>query len=391
MKTERLKKKIQEQVEANRQELIDISLKIHDNPEVGWTEEKASGWLVHYLEKNGFKVEKGICHLPTAFRASYGEGKPNIAILAEYDALPDIGHGCGHNINGTIGVGAGVACKSLADDLGAKILVVGCPAEELLGGKVIMAEKGAFDEADIAMMVHAGGQQNWAGFRSTANIFLEVEFWGKEAHAAADPWNGISALEALILAFNNLNGLRLHVKDGARISGIITDGGKAANVIPKHAAATFMIRASEEAYLEELREKALNCFKGAAEATGARLEYRWGLRCAAMRSNSALLQFWRNNMEALGRSVDEIVDVSGSTDMGNVSIIVPSIHTFVSITSEPFVFHSPEFAASAASDAGNKAVIDGAKALAMTAADVVTQPEALSRIEEEFTQMRKQL
>jgi amidohydrolase len=392
VEAKKLKKKIQEEVEVRREELINLSLKIHENPELSWKEEKASSWLADYLEKNGFKLERGLYDLSTAFRASYGDGKPTIAILAEYDALPGVGHGCGHNIIAAIAVGAGVAAKSLADDLGVKILVMGCPAEELLGGKVVMVEKGTFKGVDVAMMVHPGGDQSWAGFRTTANIFLDVEFWGKEAHAAADPWNGISALEALLLAFNNINSLRLHVKDGARISGIITDGGgKAANVIPKHAAGTFMIRACEDAYLDELREKVLTCFKGASMGTGARLEYCWGLRCAAMRSNSTILQFWRNNMEALGRNVDEIANVSGSTDMGNVGLTVPSIHPFISISSQPVVFHSAEFAAASVSNAGKKAVIDGAKALAMTAVDIASQRGALSRIKEEFAQMRKQL
>ncbi len=392
METEELKVRIQEEVDAHRQELIDLSLKIHANPELGWREEKASAWLADCLEKNGFEVERGICDLPTAFRASYGEGKPVIAFLSEYDALPDIGHGCGHNIIATTGVGAGIAAKLLADQFGAKVLVMGCPAEELLGGKIIMVEKGAFDAVDVAMIVHPIWQNNWAGLISLANIFLEVEFHGKEAHASADPWDGISALEALTLAFNNINALRLHVKDRGRISGIITDGGKAANVIPKHAAGTFQIRAPEDAYLDELREKVLKCFEGAALSTGARLEYRWGLRCSVMQHNFALLQPWRKNMETLGRTVDDILDgIPGSIDTGNVSTVVPSIHPLIAISTERLTAHSAEFAAAAASDAGNRAVIDGAKALAMTAADVIAQPEILRRIKDEFAEMRKQL
>lgn len=390
MELDKLKAEIQIEVENHREEVIDLSLKIHANPEVGWKEEKASRWIADYLEKNGFTVERGICDLPTALRASYGNGKPVIAFLSEYDATTEIEHGCGHNVIATAGVGAGIATKFIADRYGGTILVLGCPAEERLGGKAIMVDKGAFKEADIAMMVHPRGQENRLGCRSTACIFLEVEFWGKEAHAGADPWNGVNALEALILAYNNINGLRLHVKDRSRISGIITDGGKVADVIPEHSAGTFMIRAPEDAYLDELREKVLSCFKGAAVATGNRLVYRWGLRCAAMRHNSVLLKLWRNNMEALGRRVDEITDVAGSTDMGNVSQIVPSIHPFIAISSELLSFHSSKFAAAAVSDAGKQAVIDGAKALSMTAADVIASPEVLTQIKDEFAQMAKQ-
>jgi len=376
-------------VEAHRQELIDLSLKIHANPEVGWQEEKSSGWLADYLEKNGFKVERGICDLPTAFRARYGQGKPVIAIMAEYDALPEVGHGCGHNIIGTIAVGAGIAAKLAAEQAGGTILVFGTPAEECLGGKVVMVEKGAFDMIDVAMIVHPRGKYNAVGVRFLAVINLGVEFWGKSAHASSAPWDGINALEAMIQSFNGINSLRQHIKNKARIHGVITDGGKVANVVPEHSAGTFMVRATEDTYLDELREKVLNCFKAAALSTGARLEYHWGQRCSAMRHNSALIQLWADNLQTLGRRADEFLEIGGSTDMGNVSVIVPSMHPFVAISSEPVPLHSTEFAAVAASDAGMEGLIDGAKALAMTAADVISQPEALSRIKEEFLNTSK--
>ena len=384
MQFEGLKIDIQREVEAHHQELIDLSLRIHSNPEVAWGEQKAASWLGNYLEKNGFKVERGICDLPTAFIGSYGQGEPVIAMIAEYDALPDIGHGCGHNIVGTSAVGAGIAAKLAVDCSGGTILVVGSPAEEVLGGKVIMVEKGTFEGVDMAMTVHPIGQRNWSGSQSLACIFLEIEFWGKSSHAAVDPWSGISALEALILAFNNINALRFHLKDRSRISGIITDGGKAANIVPEHAAGTFMIRATEDAYLDELCKKALSCFKGAALSTGARLEYRWGRKCSAMRSNTILAKLWHNNMESLGHEVSEIEDIGGSLDMGNVSLVVPSIYPHIAISTKPVLLHTTEFAAAAASDSGHQALIDGAKALAMTAADVIAQPETLSRIKEEF-------
>jgi len=389
MELEKLKKEIQEEVEAHRQELIDLSLKIHANPELGWQEEKSSGWLADYLEKNGFQVERGICDLPTAFRARYGQGKPVIAIMAEYDALPGVGHGCGHNIIGTVAVGAGIAAKLAAEQVSGTILVIGTPAEERLGGKVVMAGKGAFDGIDAAMMVHPRGQYNWQGVRHLAMINLDVEFWGKSAHASAAPWDGINALEAMLQSFNGINSLRQHIKNNARIHGVITDGGKVANVVPEHSAGTFMVRATDDVYLDELCEKVLNCFKAAALSTGARLEYRWGQRCSAMRHNSVLIQLWTDNMQTLGRRVDGFLDIGGSTDMGNVSTIVPSMHPFIAISSAPVPVHSIEFAAAAASDAGMEGLIDAAKALAMTAADVISQPETLSRIKEEFLNTSK--
>jgi len=385
MELKKLKKEIQEKVETHRQELVDLSLKIHANPEVGWQEEKASGWLADYLEKNGFKVERGICDLPTAFKARYGQGKPAIAIMAEYDALPGIGHGCGHNIIGTAAVGAGIAAKLAAEQVGSTILVIGTPAEELAGGKVVMSERGAFEGVDVAMMVHPRGEHNWLGLRNLAMINLEVEFWGKSAHASSTPWDGVNALEAMVQSFNGINSLRQHIRNNARIHGIITDGGRAANVVPEHSAGVFMVRATNDAYLDELSEKVLNCFKAAAVSTGAHLEYRWGSRCSAMRHNYTLIQLWANNMQTLGRRVQAIGDEpAGSVDMGNVSTIVPSIHPFIAISSVPLPPHSTEFAAAAASGAGMEAVTDGAKALAMTAVDIISQPKTLSRIKEEF-------
>lgn len=384
MELEKLKNEIQKVVEADRRKLIDLSLKIHGNPELGWQEEKSSGWLADYLEKYDFRVERGICDLPTAFKARYGEGTPVIAFIAEYDALPDVGHGCGHNIIGTSSVGAGIATKIVADQFDSTILVIGTPAEERLGGKILMVDKGAFDGIDVALMVHPRGKYNPVGLRFLAAISLEVEFWGKSSHAAAAPWDGISALEALILAINNINALRSHTRDRTRIAGIITDGGKFPNVVPEHAAATFMIRAADDASLEELCEKVLNCFRGAALTTGTRLDYQWGLKCAAMRNNSVLMQLWADNMRILGRQVEDISDTGGSTDMGNVSAVMPGIHPFMAVSSEPLASHTTEFAVAAASTVGMEALIDGAKSLAMTAADVISQPGMLSRIKEEF-------
>ncbi|MCJ7426088.1 MAG: M20 family metallopeptidase [Dehalococcoidales bacterium] len=382
-----LKDSVIKEVEAHRSRLRDISLKIHANPELGFKEVKASALLTQYLEENGFAIERGICELPTAFQGRYGNGKPAIAILAEYDALPQLGHACGHNLIAGCAVGAAVASKPAIDKCGGSVLVIGTPAEEFYGGKVVMAERGAFDNIDMAMMVHPGAHDT-ATTQALACITLEVEFFGKAAHAAASPETGINALEAMLLSFAAINALRQHVVDKARIHGIITDGGEAPNVVPAHSAGSFLVRAEDNAYLDELKEKVLNCFVGAAAATGARLEYQWGkVLYAPLRNNLTLAELFRQNMKPLGREMPLASSGRvGSTDMGNVSQIVPGIHPTIAVAPEEVVIHSPEFAEVAASEAGIKGMLDAAKALAMTVVDLIASPETVTKVKEEFDQ-----
>ena len=385
---EKLKASVISEVDAQRHQLTELSLKIHANPELGFQETKASGWLSEYLEKNGFRVERGICELPTAFRGSYGQGKPAIAILAEYDALPKLGHACGHNLIATCAVGAGVASKPAIDQLGSSILVIGTPGEEAYGGKAIMAERGAFNEVDIAMMVHPG-VYDIATTQALACQGLKVEFFGQAAHAAARPEAGINALEAMLQSFAAINSLRQHIKDKARIHGIITDGGEAANIVPAHSAGNFVVRAEDETYLNELKQKVINCFIGAATASGARLEYKWGdIRYAHMRNNLTLAQLFTQNMESLGRKVhlSDPKRAFGSTDMGNVSQLVPSIHPIVAIAPVEEGVHTPQFASAAASEAASHGLLDAAKALAMTVVDLTANPDIVIKIREEFQQ-----
>ncbi len=383
-----LKALVQAEVDRYRNRLAKLSLKIHSHPETGLKEHKASGWLTRELEEEEFSVERGICQLPTAFRASYGSGRPAIALLAEYDALPGVGHACGHNLIATSAIGAALAARPAIDRLGGSLVVIGTPAEEIYGGKIIMAQRGAFDNIDAAMMVHPSSHDT-ATTRALACISLEVEFFGREAHAAAHPEEGVNALEAVIQSFTAINSLRQHIREGARIHGIVTDGGKAANVIPAHGAASFLVRAKDEAYLEELKEKVLNCLKGAATATGTRLEHRWGELCyAPMHNNLTLARLFVENMKSLGRQIllEDPGQSFGSTDMGNVSQLVPAIHPSVAITPAGTSTHSPQFARAAASEAGTKGMIDAAKALAMTVVDLLTSPETINRAREEFAQ-----
>ena len=388
METKKLKDLVVNEIGACRNQLGELALKIHSNPELGFYEVKAAEWLTQYLEDNGFAVERGICELPTAFRGSYGQGNPAIGILAEYDALPELGHACGHNLIAASAVGAGIASKLAIDQFGGTILVIGTPAEEIHGGKAVMAERGAFDNLDIAMMVHFG-VQDVATTQALACQTLEVEFFGKAAHAAAYPEVGINALEAMLQSFASINSLRQHISNKSRIHGIITDGGEAANIVPAHSAGTFIVRADDYTALNELKQRVINCFIGAATASGARLEYRWGdISYAPLRNNLTLARLFRQNMQALGRKV-KLSDPSkafGSTDMGNVSQLVPSIHPLVAIAPEEVIIHSPQFALAAASEAGVKGLLDAAKALAMTVVDLVANSEIIVKVKEEFEQ-----
>jgi len=382
----RLKEDMRAAVDAIRPELLDLSLTIHDNPELGHQEFRASALLRAFLKSRGFEVESGVAGFPTAFRASYGSSGPAIAFVAEYDALPKIGHACGHNIIGVASAGAAAASRLVVDHFGGRIAVIGTPAEELIGGKVPMIERGAFEGVDAAMMVHPGVRDT-ALSTALACVALEVEFFGKAAHAAARPEDGINALDAMLISYDAMNALRQHIRSRARFHGIITDGGEAANVVPAHTAGSFIVRADNMEYLEALKERVLNCFRAGALATGARMEHRWAEVCyKPLRSSQTLAELYTRNMEALGRKVHPPNPERGlgSTDMGNVSQIMPAIHPSVAIAPDNVLGHSPEFAEAAVSEGGHRGLLDGAKALAMTAADLLCVPENLARAKEEF-------
>jgi amidohydrolase len=380
-----LKKSIISEIDSRRSELIELSLNIHANPELGLNEHKAMEWLTSFLQKSGFTIERGIAGLPTAFRAAYGKGKPVVAFLAEFDALPKMGHACGHNIIAAAAVGAAVAASRCADKYPGTIVVIGTPAEELDGGKVMMVERGAFNGIDAAMMVHPGVLDAATAF-ALACQNLEIAFYGKAAHAAASPEAGINALDAMVISFNAINSMRQHIKASSRIHGIIKNGGEAANIVPAYTSGLFMVRAEDDAYLDELKPRVLDCFKGAALATGARLEYQWGtIRYSAMRNNMTLAGVFQQNMQLLGRKVTtEPYKALGSTDMGNVSQIVPGIHPFVAIAPDTVSTHSVEFAIAAASETGMRGMVDAAKAMAMVAADLLASSDLVKAVRAEF-------
>lgn len=381
-----LKARVVAEVDSHRDDLVDLSLRIHRNPETGFKERKASRWLSECLESHGFLVERRFCRLPTAFRATLGGERPQVAFLAEYDALPGLGHACGHNIIGASAVGAAIAARKVLRATGGSVAVIGTPAEEVYGGKVIMAARGAFQGLDAAMLTHPGSRNSVLA-RALACAELQVDYFGKEAHAAARPEEGVNALDALIAAYNSISALRQHIPGSARVHGIITKGGDASNIVPGHTAASFLVRAEDEKHLEELKGRVIACFEAGAQATGARLEYRWGeAQYAAMRSNRPLAEAYRRNLVALGRKIRERrpLRATGSTDMGNVSAVAPAIHPSVAIAPPDVGAHSPAFPAFAASEDGHRGLLDAAKAMAMTAIDVLTDPDLRQRMEEAF-------
>jgi amidohydrolase len=390
-----LKSQVRVTINQHRTRLITLGRNLHDHPEIALQEHKALQWLTDDLKSNNFTVNNGIYDMPTAFYASYGKGNPKIALLAEYDALPGLGHACGHNLIATAAVAAAIGAKAAVNSCGGTVMVIGTPAEELEGGKIAMVKRGAFSDINVAMMVHPSSYDT-ATIKALACIPLNVEFIGRESHAAAHPEMGINALEAMIQAYNAINSLRQHIIERARIHGVITDGGKAANIVPGYSAGRFLVRADDASYLEELRTKVLKCFQGAAMATGARLEYRWNEKelYSPMRNNLVLAQLYIQNMAILGHAVPLAnPNLSfGSTDMGNVSQVVPAIHAECAIAPQHIGVHTPEFAALAYEERSFDSILEAASGLAMTVIDLLAEPDKLNLVRQEFHQMslRKQ-
>lgn len=375
-----------ERFDAVRDSVITLSHRIHATPELGFEEEHSSTWIAEVLADAGFAVTKGICALPTAFVARAGSGPLHIAICAEYDALPGIGHACGHNMIAAMAVGAGIAAAHVADDVGLTVSVIGTPAEEVgdAGGKILLLERGAFSDAHAAMMVHPAPFDVVEMPIIAASMF-EVRYTGKEAHASAFPELGINAADALTLAQTAIGLLRQHIRPTDRIHGIITKGGDAPNVIPAHTAAKYIVRAKTLADLEEIRAKVLRCFEAGAIATGAKLEILGGQKpYAEMHHDPDIAAAYRRNSEALGRSFrtpsSSFARAAGSTDMGNVSLVLPAIHPAIGIDSFPAVNHQPEFTAHCVTEAADQAVIDGSLAMAWTAIDLASDPAIRNRL-----------
>lgn len=382
MDVERMKRAVCEEIDRRRDTLLHVSHAIHAHPELAFEEERAADLLGDALARAGLAVTRGAYGLATAFEASFGDASrdaPCVALLAEYDALPGIGHACGHNLIAAAALGAGLALASLGRALPGRVRILGTPAEEQGGGKELMARAGAFAGVDASMMVHPAGV-DLVTMPCIALGECVARYHGQAAHASSMPERGINALDALVLAYQSIAALRQHIRPTERIHGIITDGGRAPNVVPDHAAGRFYVRAANALELEPLKRRVEGCFQAGAAATGARLELTWqDPDYLELRTSWPLAAAYQRNAERLGRRFFPYeklpVGARGSTDMGNVSQRVPSIHPMIAAAPPHVTIHHPEFAAWAGSALGDAAAIDGAKALATTALDVLADAD----------------
>jgi amidohydrolase len=386
-------------VEALRQELLDISLDIHAHPELNYQEYHAAQVLADALERHGFQVERGVGGVATAFRGviegGNGDG-PTVALLAEYDALPGIGHGCGHNLIAMSNLGAGLGIKAAMEFLPGRVIVLGTPAEEGGGGKIRLLDAGIFKEVDVALSSHPSSNrtiiptdipqdQSW----SLAMVGYRYAYHGKAAHAAVVPHEGINALNAVIHLFTGIDALRQHLRDDVRIHGIITDGGKAPNVVPDFAAANFMLRSRDREYLHEVVDKVRRVAEGAAQITGARLEVLPAHPLYEnVRPNAVLAQTAHANAQAIGMPLDVTpVGWNGggaSTDFGNVSQALPAYYLRFAVSQQPVPGHSTAMAEAAKSDFGHDSAIATAKVLALTVCDLLARPDLVAAARSDF-------
>jgi amidohydrolase len=367
------KARLAAEIDRRAEDLVDVSRRIHARPELGYEETFAHDLLTGVLEDAGLAVTRSARGVDTAFEAAAGDEGPTIAVICEYDALPGIGHACGHNVIAAAGLGAALAAAALAGELGGRVRVVGTPAEEGGGGKVRLLDGGAFVGVDAALMVHPA-DADLTAMDVVALHQAHVTYRGEAAHAAAFPHRGRNALDAAVLGYTGVAALRQHIEPGERIHGIITDGGDKPNIVPAYTRAEWIVRSPTVAGLDVLKSRFLACLEGGAAAAGCEMEVTWIEPVYAdMLDNRAIGERYRANAEALGRIVrapSPAARVVGSTDMGNVSYAVPSIHPMIKVAPPGVPIHTPAFAGFAGGPEGDAAVIDGAKALAFTVADL---------------------
>lgn len=364
--------------------LVELSHTLHANPETSFEEHNSARWVAEVLAGGGFSVETGVADLETAFVATAGSGPLTVAICAEYDALPGVGHACGHNIIASAAVGAGLGLMAMADDLGITVKVMGTPAEEGGGGKILMLERGVFAGVNAAMMVHpAPTEMDHMPCLAVAHV--DVHYTGKEAHASAFPELGINAADAITVAQTSIGLLRQHIRSTDRIHGIVTKGGDAPNIVPAHTSSKWYIRSSTLAELAELQPRVHRCFEAGALATGCTVDIDEAMPAySEMVDDVELRAIYKANAEALGRQFPDIgalgSRVAGSTDMANVSLAVPTIHPMLGLGCFPVSNHQPEFAAFCATPTADKAVRDGAVAMAHTVIDLATTTAVRERL-----------
>ena len=383
------KKIVREEIDRLTPALIELSHSIHENPELNFEEHHAHEVLTGMLDDNGIDVERGAYDMPTAFDARVGATDgPTVSVLCEYDALPSIGHACGHNIIGSAGLGAGIAVAKVAEALGGRIAILGTPAEEGGGGKEFMIRRGAFDDIDLAMMVHPA-DRDLRTMHTIAIQQVDVTYHGQAAHAAASPHKGRNALDAAVLGYNNVAALRQHIQPDERIHGIFTEAGDKPNIVPSRAAAEWYVRSGNMSSLETLKERVERCLQGGADASGCQMETTWvDPPFYDMVDNHPLLDLYVKNAMDIGRHPlpeEAGAMVVGSTDMGNVSYSVPSIHPMIKVAPEGTAIHTPEFEVFAGSEDGDRAVIDGAPTMALTLVDCLASVDTQEEIREAFS------
>ncbi|MDC3401913.1 M20 family metallopeptidase [Alphaproteobacteria bacterium] len=388
-----LKQRVIREIDARANQLIEASHEIHANPEVAFQEHKAHALLTGEVEKAGLNVTRHACGLDTAFISEFGSGDAQVAIISEYDALPNIGHACGHNIIATAGLGASLALEALGKDLPGRVRYLGTPAEEAGNGKELMAQKGAFEQLDAAMMVHPAGL-NLVTMPSLAVSEVLVTYTGKSAHAAGMPHEGVNALDALVTAYQSVAQLRQHIRPNERIHGIFHETGSAPNIVPDKASGTFFVRGAHAEMLAALKKRVEACFHAGALATGCEVKIEWAMAdYLEIKNNWSIAKRYQQNAEALGREFYDMergkAVFSGSTDMGNVSHRVPSIHPMIACAPPNIIIHNPEFARWARSETGDLAVLDGAKSLAMTAIDVLSDDDLRKESRARFDETAK--
>jgi amidohydrolase len=365
-----------------------LALTLYDHPEIGLEEVKAATWISEALEAEGFAVERGVADLPTAFVAKWGDpgARPVIAFLAEYDALPELGHACGHNLIAGAASLAGVAMTRILSPVEAQIRVIGCPAEETYAGKAQLVERGIFGDVDVALMNH-GFYAHIGGRPASGRKSVVLEFRGKSAHAAGAPERGVNALDALLLTFNGIGLMRQQLRDDARVHGIITHGGDAANIIPDYTRGEFYVRSFDIEYLEELERRLIACARGAAEATGTDLKVSAAtLTMLPVKHNTTLERRYEDKVRSLGGTVCEEPPAggAGSTDFGNISQLIPAVHAYFQVSEDRVGAHTVEFGLAAKSEQGLAGMVIGAKALALTALDLIDESDLLTRSRREF-------
>ncbi|RQO43015.1 amidohydrolase [Rhodococcus sp. KBW08] len=368
---EATKRAIAQRIGRVERQLVDLAHRIHAHPELGFEEHRASRWVADMLSHAGFQVQHGCYGLPTAVRATIGSGPVHVGICAEYDALPEIGHACGHNIIAAAGVGAALGLAGSVDELGLTVTLLGTPAEEGGGGKILMLERGAFDGLDAAMMVHPAAVE-LAAMPGTAVSQFEVTYEGKPAHAGAYPELGVNAADAMTIAQVAIGQLRQQTRTTDRIHGIVTGAGSAVNVIPDHSAGKWIVRSDSAEALATLTGRVHRCFEAGALASGCTLSLvPTGPDYADLRPDAGLLALYRANAQALGRVFADVPNglMGAATDMGNISHVVPTIHPMLGLDCHPAANHQPEFAAACITPIADRAVVDGATAMAWTAAE----------------------